>query len=82
MSLFTPDDSIVKDQILLFVFAKSKKSLLSQKAFCGIYFFDFLEQAPSKILLTLFIGTDSGKILKMLVCDNIHFQLAFSGKIV
>ena len=71
--------SIVK-QILPFIFARSKKSLLSQKAFCGIYFFVFLEQAPSRIFLTLFIGTEAGKILKMLVWDNINLQLPFLGK--
>ena len=80
-SLFTPDESIVK-HILSFVFATSKKSLLSPKAFSNVYYFDFLEQAPSKIFLMLFIVTDAGKILKMLVCDNINIQLGFSGKIV
>ena len=76
-----PDESIVR-QIKSFVFAKSKKSLLSQKAFCGIYFFVFLEQTPSKIFLTLFTGTEIGKILKMLVYDNINLELLFSEKTV
>ena len=76
-ALFTPDESIVR-QILSFVFARSKKSLLSQKAYCGIYYFVFLERAPSKIFLTLFIGTEVGKILKMLVWDNINVELLFS----
>ena len=80
-SLFTPDESIIR-QILSFVFARSKESLLSQKAFCGIYFFVFLEQAPSKIFLTLFTGTEIGKILKMLVYDNINLELLFSEKTV
>ena len=51
-----------------------------QYIFCSIYFFVFLEQAPFKIFLTLFIGIEAGKILKMLVWDNINLQLLFSGK--
>ena len=63
LSLYTPDESIVR-QILSFLFARSKKSLLNQKGFCGVNFFVSLEQAPSKIFLMLFIGTEAGKTLK------------------
>ena len=52
LSLFIPEQSIVK-QSLSFLLASSIKSLLSQRAFCGIYLIVFLEEAVSKTLQTL-----------------------------
>ena len=43
-----------------------------------MYLLVFLIQLNSKIFLTELIGTEAGKILKILVCDKIVFQLDFS----
>ena len=50
-------------QSLSFLLASSMKSLLNQRAFCGIYLIVFLEQAVSQIFRTLGKGTVAGKIL-------------------
>ena len=44
-----------------------------------MYLVVFLIQPSSKIFFTEFIGTDAGKILKILVCDKIAFQFALSA---
>ena len=61
-SLIIPEQYIVK-QSLSFLLASSMKSLLNQRAFCGIYLIVFLEQAVSQIFRTLGKGTVAGKIL-------------------
>ena len=43
-----------------------------------MYLLVFLMQLDSKIFLTEPIGTEAGKILKILVCDKIVFQFVFS----
>ena len=75
LSLFVLEQSKVR-QTLSSLYANSIKSPLIQRDGCGIYLLVFRIQAPSKIFLSLLSGTVAEK---MLVCDKIVRQIAFSG---
>ena len=65
-SLFLFEQSKVR-QTLSFLLASSIKSLLIHKEDCGMYLLVFLIQLNSNIFFTELIGTDAGKMLKILV---------------